>query len=192
MKSVLSALLVSCLIHPGPLFAQARRDFSGVWQLDTKESRMIGGGGPPSDEYRMTWLVNHRDPQIEVVVNVRNASGSREFAFRCTTDGKECVNELTSLGETRRMSAVWEGNELVMSQRASTPQGGFAAKDRLRLLEGGERLVFERVVTNERGERRVKLVFRKLGPHPAQRQPPSPLPTVDRRVQGKQRGGYRD
>lgn len=158
---------------------QARPDFSGVWRLDPAESRMIGGGGPPSADYQLTWSVNHRDPQIEVVVNVRNASGSREFTFRCTTDGRECVNELTALGETRRMSARWEGHELVMSQRSTSSQGGFTASDRLRLIDNGQRLVFDRIVTNDRGDRPVKQVFRKLGPHPSQRARPAALPTVD-------------
>ena len=76
------------------------------------------------------------------------------------------------------MSAVWEGTVLLMSQLANSPRGGFEASDRLTLSDSGERLVFERVVTNERGDRTVRQIFRKLGPHPSQR-PPEPLPSVD-------------
>ncbi len=158
--------------------AQTRPDFSGVWRLDHAQSRMIGGGGPPSETPQITWLVDHRDPEISVVVNVRDARGSHEFAFRCTTDGRECVNELASLGEVRRMNATWSGDVLVMSQRATTPHGGFDARDRLSLSAGGEQLVFERVVSNARGERPVRQVFRKLGPHPSRRAPPPRLPSV--------------
>ena len=158
------AVLSLLVVVAGPLSAQARPDFSGVWRLDVGESRMIGGGGPTSDEYQLTWLVNHRDPEISVVVNVRDSQGSHEFSFRCTTDGRECVNELASLREVRRMSAAWEGNVLVMSQRANTPHGNLEARDRLSLTDAGERLVFERVVTNEHGDRSVRQVFRKLGP----------------------------
>jgi hypothetical protein len=65
-----------------------------------------------------------------------------------------------------------------MSQRAVTPRGDFEARDRLSLAASGERLIFERVITNDRGERTVRQVFRKLGPHPSQRPPPEPLPSV--------------
>lgn len=181
MRSLRLFAALSCLtpIAAGPITAQDRPDFSGVWRLVPAESQMIGGGAPPSEEHEITWLVDHRDPSIAVVVNVRDARGSHEFSFRCTTDGRECVNELPQLSEVRRMSATWEGSILVMSQRASTPHGDFAAQDRLSLHDAGQRLVFERTVTNARGERPVRQVFRKLGPHPSQRTRPEPLPTVD-------------
>lgn len=174
-----AAVLNLFLIATDPLSAQDRPDFSGVWRLIPTESQMIGGGGPPDNEYQLTWLVNHREPEIAVAVNVRNAQGSAEFSFRCTTDGKECVNELASLREVRRMTAAWDGDALVMSQRANTPHGGFDARDRLLLMAAGERLVFERVVTNQQGDRSVRMVFRKLGPHPSQRPSPEPLPSVE-------------
>jgi ketosteroid isomerase-like protein len=173
------AALASLALHVAPAAAQARPDLSGVWRLVPEESRMIGGGGPPSDAYQLTWLVDHRDPDISVVVNVRDGDGSVEFAFRCTTDGRECVSELPSIQETRRMSAVWEADVLVMTQRATSPRGGFDASDRVFLESGGERLVFERVVTDQRGERPVRQVFQKLGPHPSQRAAPDPLPSVE-------------
>lgn len=172
-------LLICAVFAAAPMSAQARPDFSGVWRLVPDESQMIGGGAAESSEHQITWLVNHRDPEIAVVVNVRDARGSHEFSFSCTTDGRECVNELPQLSEVRRMSAVWDGTVLVMSQRASTPHGGFTARDRLSLTDSGQRLVFERTVINEVGERSVRQVFRKLGPHPSQRAAPEPLPDVD-------------
>lgn len=172
--AVLNVLAFIC----APVTGQARPDFSGVWRLDPGQSQMIGGGGAPSEQHEITWLVLHREPEISVVVNVRDAQGSNEFSFRCTTDGRECVNELAQLREVRRMSAVWEGNVLVMSQRASTPHGGFEARDRLSLSDSGH-LLFERIVSNDRGERRVRQVFRLLGPHPAQRAAPESLPDVE-------------
>lgn len=173
-------LLASCLtlaslaLAAAPATAQSRPDFSGVWRLEDAESRMIGGGGA-GGEHQLTWLVDHRDPEISIVVSLRDEHGSHEYAFRCTTDGRECVNELAELGEVRRMRAVWEDSALVMTQTATTPHGDFSARDRLSLADG--RLVFDRVVTNERGDRTVRQVFRKLGPHPSQRRP-DPLPSV--------------
>lgn len=172
-------VLICAIVAAAPVSAQARPDFSGVWRLVPDESRMIGGGTAQSSEHQITWLVDHRDPAISVVVNVRDAQGSREFSFSCTTDGRECVNELPQLSEVRRMSAVWAETVLVMSQRASTPHGDFTATDRLSLTDSGQRLVFERTVINERGDRPVRQVFRKLGPHPSQRAAPEPLPSVE-------------
>jgi ketosteroid isomerase-like protein len=173
------AVLTSLPLHALPLAAQVRPDLSGIWRLVPEESRMIGGGGPPSDGHQLTWLVDHRDPQISVVVNVRNGDDTVEFAFRCTTDGRECVNELPLLQEVRRMSATWDGDDLVMSQQVSSQPGGFEAQDRVSLTDSGQRLVFERTVTNDAGERRVRQVFRLLGPHPSQLAAPDPLPTVE-------------
>ena len=163
------AVLGFLAVAAAPLRAHAQPDLSGVWRLDYEESRMIGGGAAPSSEYQLTWLVNHRDPEISVVVNVRDSQGSHEFSFRCTTDGRECVNELASLREVRRMSTAWKGDVLVMSQRAHTPRGEFETNDRLYLTDSEERLVFERIVTNEHGDRSVRQVFRKIGPYPSQR-----------------------
>lgn len=181
MRSPCLFAVLNCFatIAAGPITAQDRPDFSGVWRLVPAESRMIGGGGPPSEEHQMTWLVDHRDPEIAVVVNVRDPRGSHEFSFRCTTDGQECVNELPQLSEVRQMWATWDGAVLVMSQRARTPHGDFETRDRLSLHDAGQRLVFERTVTNARGDRSVRQVFRKLGPHPSQRTNPEPLPTVE-------------
>lgn len=180
MNRVRIIVAVICITHGvSPLSAQIRPDFSGIWRLDPGESRMIGGGAAPSDEHQITWLVDHRDPEIAVVVNVRDVHGSHEYSFRCTTDGRECTNELESLGEVRRMNAAWKGDVLLMSQRATTPHGDFEADDRLTLLDSGQRLVFERIVRNERGDRSVRQVFNRLGPHPSRRPPPEALPTID-------------
>ncbi len=162
-----------------PLAAQVRPDFSGVWRLDAVESQRIGDGADSANVNVVTWLIDHRDPEINVVVDVRDSEGSHEFSFRCTTNGQECVNELPSLRELRRMSAVWKDDVLVMSQRASTPHGDFEARDRLTMADAGQQLIFERIVTNELGDRSVRQVFRKLGPHPSRRPPPEPLPTID-------------
>lgn len=156
--------------------AQSPPDLSGVWRLEPDQSRMIGGGGDTDEEYRLTWLIDHRDPDIAIVVDLRDEHGAHEYSFRCTTDGRECVNELQELGEIRRIRAVWEDSVLVMTQTAETPHGNFTARDHLTL--SGGRLIFDRTVTNERGDRSVRQVFRKLGPHPSQRQPES-LPSVE-------------
>ncbi|CAN5647008.1 hypothetical protein BH23GEM9_BH23GEM9_32760 [soil metagenome] len=177
VNALRATAVLTCFAAAWPVAGQTRPDFSGVWRLDAAQSQMIGGGGAPSPSHQITWLVDHRDPEIAVVVNVRDERGSHEFSFRCTTDGRECVNELPQLGEVRRISSVWEVDVLLMSQRASTPHGDFTAQDRLSLSDSGQ-LVFERTVTNARGERTVRQVFQLLGPHPSQRRAPEPLPSV--------------
>lgn len=172
-------VVLCCTLSLSTLHAQMQPDFSGVWRLDHAQSQMIGGGGQDTGMPQITWLVDHRDPEISVAVNVRDAQGNHEFAFRCTTDGRQCVNELPSLGEVRRMQARWEDDVLVMSQLARTPHGDFKAYDRLSLEGDGNQLVFERVVVNDGRERNVRQVFRKLGPHPSRRSPPARLPSAE-------------
>lgn len=135
--------------------AQSHPNLSGVWRLDPSESRMIGG---PLGE--ITWQINHYESNIAVTINVSSPQDSHEFAFTCTTDGKQCVNKL--LNEVRRSTATWEGNVLVMKTKAETPDGGFEAVDRISAADNGQTLVFERTVKDARGERAIKQVFRKL------------------------------
>jgi hypothetical protein len=139
LRIVAAAVLSLGLIQlrAGELPAQRRPDFTGTWVLDAAESRMIGHGGHPAQlgERRITWLVDHRDPEIAVTVNVRDPDGPHEFSFRCTTDGRTCVNELPKLDEVREISAQWSGNELLMTQQARTPHGSFKAEDRLSLAD---------------------------------------------------------
>jgi hypothetical protein len=162
--AVLSLGLVQ--VRAADLPAQRRPDFTGTWTLDAGESRMIGHGdqsGPAQlGERRITWLVEHRDPEIAVTVTVRDPDRPHEFSFRCTTDGRMCVNELPELGEVREISARWSGEVLIMTQQARTPHGSFKAEDRLSLADSGRTLVFDRVVRDERGARSVKQVFRRL------------------------------
>ncbi|HUF69871.1 MAG TPA: nuclear transport factor 2 family protein [Longimicrobiales bacterium] len=177
-KRLILAAPICLAFAANPLAAQARPDVSGIWRLDVAQSQMVGGGrGVPGPEYQLTWLVDHRDPDISVSVNVRDSHGSHEYSFRCTTDGRECLNELPELQEVRRMVAAWKADTLVMSQRANTPHGDFDAKDQLFLSTTGQ-LIFARTVINERGARPVRMVFRKLGPHPSRTPAPQALPGV--------------
>ncbi len=155
--------------------AQERPDFSGVWRLDPEESSL----GPLGDR-EIIWIIDHQDPSIHVVVDVRDPDGSEEFSFQCTTDGRECANELTQIDEVRTMTAVWQDAVLVMNQTSTSPRGEFEAVDRLRASHSGKRLVFERTLRDERGERDIVEVFQRLGPHPSQRPAvPDPQPSVD-------------
>jgi hypothetical protein len=160
--------------------AQERPNFTGVWRLDPAASRMIGAGGrvgPGPNVRQISWIIDHRDPRIAVTVNVRDLDASREFSFTCTTDGKECVNELRDLNEVRRITAVWVGDTLQMSTKAQTPHGDFDAIDRLRMADDGQTLVFDRTIRDRSGERIVKQVFRKQQRSSSQPQP-SPLPSI--------------
>jgi hypothetical protein len=162
-----AALLLSLVsFQARELSAQQRPDFTGTWVLDAAKSRMIGQGGQVSPvqlgERQITWLVDHRDPEIAVTVNVRDPDRPHEFSFRCTTDGRTCVNELPELREIREISAHWSGTVLLMTQQARTPRGSFNAEDRLSLSDSGRMLVFDRVVRDDRGQRSVRQVFRRV------------------------------
>lgn len=156
-------------------YAQTRPNFTGVWKLDPNQSRMVGAGGrvgPGPQSRQISWIISHGDPRINVTVNVRDSAETREFSFACSTDGSECVNELRDLNEVRRITARWLADTLRMHQTAHTPHGNFEAADRLYLTDGGQLLVFDRSIRDERGERIVKQVFRKQAPLSPQASPP--------------------
>src|SRR5688500_19603537 len=130
------ALLFLGLTSADAIAAQTRPNFSGVWRLDPASSRLIGAaardsGAPPAENWSWTWRIDHREPTIRVAVNITNPRGTRDFLFTCTTDGRECVNELPSLNEVRRSTASWNGNVLVMRTKGETHHGGFEAVDRI-------------------------------------------------------------
>lgn len=178
MRLIPAAVIM--VLHAGAMRAQTRPDFTGIWKLDPAASRMVGAGGRVGsgpNVRQVTWIIAHRDPQISVTVDVRDPGESREFSFACTTDGAECLNELTELREVRRMKAGWQGDTLRMDVNAQTPVGNFTAVDRLHLDRRSDVLVFDRVLTNRAGQRVIRQVFRKQ--QPASPQPPvPPLPSV--------------
>ena len=155
------------VLGSSPAGAQARPNFTGVWKLDPAASRMVGAGGrvgPGPQRRQISWIIAHGEPRIAVTVSVRDSAESREFSFACTTDGKECLNELPDLNEVRRMTAVWLGDTLQMTVKAQTPYGAFEALDRVHATDGGETLVYDRTVRDRSGERIVKQVFRRQHP----------------------------
>jgi hypothetical protein len=180
MRRIAIATALALLIPLRPATTQQRPNLTGLWRLDPAESRMVGAGGRvgPGPEIRqISWIISHAEPRINVTVNVRDPGSSREFSFACSTDGRECVNELRELNEVRRITATWNADTLQMRQTAHTPFGNFAATDRLYLTDNGARLVFDRILRDERGKRVVKQVFRKQ--QPVSPQPPLPaLPSI--------------
>jgi len=180
MRRTVCVAAMSLLVPLAAATAQQRPNLTGVWRLDPSQSRMVGAGGrvgPGPEVRQISWIIAHADPRINVTVNVRDPDESREFSFACFIDGRECVNELRDLNEVRRITATWMGDTLRMTQKAHTPTGNFEATDRLYLTDGGEGLVFDRTIRDDRGQRLVKQVFRKQQPLSPQPVPP-PLPAV--------------
>jgi hypothetical protein len=175
MSRIAWAAAITLLVGLTTATAQQRPNLTGVWRMDPSQSRMVGAGGrvgPGPEVRQISWIIAHAEPRINVTVNVRDPDSSRDSSFACSTDGRECVNELPDLNEVRRITATWIGDTLHMSQRAHTPSGNFEATDHLYLTDRGEGLVFDRIIRDARGERVVKQVFRKQ--QPLSPQPPLP------------------
>ena len=87
-------------------------NFSGTWIADISKSRFVG---PTPKALRVT--IDHSDPELHQQLVTTDSDGKEQrIEFRYRTDGLAVVNSLNGL--TVRVSARWQGSELVVESRA--------------------------------------------------------------------------
>jgi len=92
-------------------------DFTGVWQADLSDSKLLG---PAPKAISVT--IAHSDPELsqEIVVTKADAIVER-IAFRCRTDG--APDHCSLNGVAANGTARWDGDELVIELRIQRGAG---------------------------------------------------------------------
>lgn len=83
-------------------------NFSGTWKADLSQSKLLG-----PQATAMTITIEHRDPQLQEVIDVVRADGQEQhMVFKCWTDGREGGAEFE--GKPIRANVRWQGDELLI------------------------------------------------------------------------------
>jgi hypothetical protein len=144
MLMALIIAVATTLITPVALGGQTKPNLTGTWTLD--ESRTPSRTNAPGVSHWIVLTIEHTDERF----TMRLDKGALTFAL----DGSETLNRImSSAGEiTVKSRASWDGDKLVLTLDAGA-QG--TRSQILTLSADGKEL------TQEDGERRGKLVFRK-------------------------------
>jgi len=103
-----SRLAIIALLTAGLAFAAGKPDFSGVWEMDLKQSDF--GAIPPPDSLKRT--IEHHEPSLIMTDEQNSPLGPEKAVRKYTTDGKETSYEWT--GSTVKSAAHWDGDVLVV------------------------------------------------------------------------------
>lgn len=108
-KLLLAALVIAAITAGFAATGQAvaKPDFSGVWNLDLKLSR-LQIPAPDSGVFR----VEHQEPNFHLTRTFVTAGKEDTWSVDFTTDGKEVVQEEKT--ETFRGKLTWRGNDLFL------------------------------------------------------------------------------
>lgn len=153
MKQSQWMLLAVAVLTLGAGVAQAKVNFSGEWKLDPAASDFAQTPAPDS----MVRVIEHSDPRIHIRTTQSGSQGEIKTEVRCTTDGKECVNEVR--GSKVRSVMKWDGDALTVSSRRELQGIPITMKERWTL--DGDKLTIKTTMTTPQGEIVVTMAFDK-------------------------------
>jgi hypothetical protein len=148
-----TAVLAFFLAAAIPAFAKP--NFTGDWKLNTSKSDFGQMPAPSS----MTAKVSHEEPNLKVSYKMSSDQGDMEFASACTTDAKECTNEM--FGQAVKSVMQWDGDTLVSEAKAKFGDNDFTMTEKWTLSADGKTLTLARTFKSAMGEGEQKLVFEK-------------------------------
>ncbi len=104
MKSIGFLILAAAAVA----LAADKPNFSGVWEMDVKQSNF--GDVPPPDTFKRT--IDHKEPSLIMTDEQTSALGSEKAVRNYTTGGKEITYQWT--GSDVKSAAHWEGDKLIV------------------------------------------------------------------------------
>ena len=127
---------------------ESKPNFSGEWKMNLEKSDFGQLPGPKS----RTDKINHKEPDLKINrTTVTQADQTFASEWNCTTDGKECSNEIPG-GVVLKSTAKWDGEALAVDSKGTFGQGEVQIKDRWTLSKDGKTLTIARHLISEMGE----------------------------------------
>jgi len=137
------------------LCALAKPNYSGNWKMDPGKSDF----GPMPAPTLMERRVNHEDPKLEVSTRQSGQQGEISTELKYTTDGKESIN--TIRGVEVKSVAKWDGDDITIEYKRSTPNGEVSISERWKLAGEGKVFTVTMKVAGGFGEFEAKMHFDK-------------------------------
>ena len=143
------------IVSPAPVrAANADRDFSGSWNLNTAESQIRALPTPPA-----TLLEIEQDDSLMRIVSRDNPAAPVSWSYSVT--GKTTKHKV---GESSYSSATkWEGTALLVNTIVSGAPGSYTRMERWRLSGDGRTLSIRTQIVRPSGETESTLVYRRAG-----------------------------
>jgi hypothetical protein len=133
--------------------AQSKPNFSGSWKMNAARSDFGPVPAPASIERKIT----HAEPSL-VIVEAQDAGlGVQTVTRTYTTDGKGTTFE--SQGAEVKGTAVWEGNEVVVTSEVEVVMIKYI--DRMMLSPDGKTLTSVIKLATPQGDVDMKVLFEK-------------------------------
>ena len=156
------ACLTLCLILLAAATAPAqdtRPDFSGTWVLDRTKSDF--GQMPPPDS--LVSVIEHKEPSIKITTTQKGEQGEITNARTLTTDGKESLNKLKTMGGEQEVKSItkWTGRTLTTAFTLDVQGIAVEVNDSFALSDDGKVLTVMRQVKTPDGDLPSKMVFNK-------------------------------
>jgi hypothetical protein len=110
-----------------------RPDFSGVWELDLKRSKLLG-----SIPKKILVKIRHKEHTLIQAMQVISADGQEQNIVVTYETENETIN---TIGQAQaRMRANWNGNELVIESRLQSAGREIYFEDHWSLSDQGRTL----------------------------------------------------
>jgi hypothetical protein len=132
MKSL--RLAVIAFLAAGLTSAAGKADFSGVWEMDLKQSDF--GAIPPPDSLKRT--IEQHDSALIMTDEQVSPLGPEKAVRKYTTDGKETTYQWT--GSDVKSAAHWDGDVLVIVGKVDAGGMDVVITSRMTVSADGKRL----------------------------------------------------
>jgi hypothetical protein len=139
------AIFILAAVSGVAFAASAKPDFSGTWQLDTRESRFDKELPAPKS---MTLIIEQHDPKLHIEIKSESKHGPQDLVFDLITDGPEATETVSGNTYTASIeSGDVDGTRLVFTIKQQTPNGDVVTTRAMKL--GSERKILTTVLTVE-------------------------------------------
>jgi hypothetical protein len=159
MKRMHAAVYLILLAAATAVAQDAKPDFTGTWTLDLTKSDF--GQMPPPES--LVSVIEHKEPNLKITTTQKGAQGELTNVRALTTDGKENVNKLRTMGGEQEVKSItrWNGRALTTAFTLDAQGAAVDVSDTFALSEDGKVLTVTREVKTPQGDFATTMVFNR-------------------------------